>query len=59
MRAFILKNGGMTGGNLQCKTSLHLALEINDFRPSYIIKIMDLTDMCPGKGILHTVNTRV
>lgn len=52
VRALVLKNGGLTGG-LHCKTSLRLALEINDFRRSYINKIMDLTDMCPGKVVLH------
>ena len=52
VRAFVLKNGGLTGG-LHCKTSLRLALEVNDFRRSYFNKIMDLTDMCPGKGVLH------
>ena len=55
----------MTGGighfcerNLHWKTTVHLALEINDFRPSYIVKIMDLTDMCPGKSILHIATFR-
>lgn len=52
VRALVLKNDGLTGG-LHCKTSLRLALEINDFRRSYINKIMDLTDMCPGKVVLH------
>lgn len=54
----------MTGGighfcerNLHWKTTVHLALEINDFRPSYIVKIMDLTDMCPGSvAALYTRN---
>ena len=44
----------MTGiGYLHWKTTVHLALEIDDFRPSYITKIMDRTVMCPGKGIVH------
>lgn len=50
VRALVLKNGGMI---LHWKTSLRLALEIDDFRQSYINRIMDLNDMCLGKDVSH------
>lgn len=46
-------------GILPWKTSLRFALEIDDFRQSYINKIMDLTDMCLGKDVLHIEAFRI